>query len=74
MLPASLRIEMVRETGAPQVVTDNAGTIKTMNQISSGGGCRVTPSPASRGTMILLVFIGGLVITLRRRRGQSQAR
>jgi Uncharacterized protein conserved in bacteria (DUF2330) len=82
-LPASFRIEMLREEGAAQVVTDNAGAIGTgvdgfrpvppprMDEARSGG-CTVGVGGAGAASSggALLVLVGGLLL---RRRARKEA-
>ncbi len=68
-LPASRRIEVLRESGAPETVTDNAGIIG--HELGVGGGCSVQPGAAPRGTGLALL-VGLLAIgTLLRRRSEG---
>ena len=65
-MPASLRIEILREAGAPQVQVDNTQAIElALTPISgpgsgtpaiSGGGCRVEPNHGNRSTLIMLAL------------------
>jgi hypothetical protein len=66
-LPASERIEILREEGNPEVVTDN--TPKINGQLGSSGGCGyILGGRAERtgGTAALLLVVG-LVVVWRRR-------
>ena len=66
-LPGSLRIEILREEGAPQVVVDNSGVISgALNQ----GGCGVAVGGRLEGSIgfaTMLLTLAGLVIVGRRR-------
>jgi hypothetical protein len=78
-LPASYRIEMLREEGAAQVVTDNAGAIGdgvgeyypqpdppvVEMPRERSGGCMATPGAGGGAGALLLA---GLAVALRRRR------
>jgi hypothetical protein len=67
-LPGSLRIEVLREEGAPEVVQDNSGRIAGA---FGGGGCGVAAFGqvgGGVGIVTSLLFAFGLTITLRRRR------
>ena len=77
-MPASLRIEMLREEGAPSVVTDNEATIAdsidenhAVPPKADDGGCSTRTGTAPGAGALLL---GGLVLlTLRRRRVSVRA-
>ena len=66
-LPGSLRIEILREEGAPEVVVDNSGMISgALNQ----GGCGVAVGgrlEGSIGIATMLLTLCGLVLVGRRR-------
>jgi hypothetical protein len=79
-LPASYRIEMLREEGEAQVVTDNAGAIGDgvgeyypqpeppvveMPPKERSGGCMASPGSSGGASALLLA---GLAVALRRRR------
>jgi hypothetical protein len=78
-LPASYRIEMLREEGAAQVVTDNADAIgagvdqyRTVPPRERSGGCTTAPGGAGgAGGGALLLLLGGLLIRRRARGGQA---
>ncbi len=66
-LPGSARIEILSEEGPPQVVTDNTAAIGGgLNQ----GGCSAAIGGAHpmAGGIIGVLFVGGLVLLLARRR------
>ena len=66
-VPGSLRIEVLRETGAPEVLTDNLGAIQS--QLGQGGGCNVSArGDAGRGLTVLVLGALALVASRRRRR------
>jgi MYXO-CTERM domain-containing protein len=71
-LPASLRIETLREEGAAQVVTDNAGAIGTGVDAYrraprlGAGGC--TASPGATGGAGAFLLAGLALLRIRRRR------
>jgi hypothetical protein len=75
-LPASLRIEVLRETGSPDVVVDNTGAIDNALGINAGA-CSVRPGTGfSRGSLALIVLCAaaGLVIARPRRRVRREGR
>ena len=65
-LPASRRIETLRESGPGEVVTDNLQAIQSA--ASGTGGCAVASTPASRGSLLLVMLLGGAAAAGRRRR------
>src|SRR5205823_7476607 len=65
-LPASARIEVLREQGPPEVVTDNIGNIR--NDLGQNGGCSLAPGAASRSPMTWLPLAALAMMLLRRRR------
>jgi hypothetical protein len=74
-LPASYRIEMLREEGAAQVVTDNAEAIgagvdefRTVPNRRSGGctvGAGAAGAAGSGGVLLLLLLLAGVLIRRR---------
>jgi hypothetical protein len=82
-LPASLRIEMLREEGAAQVLIDNNDTIEQgvpefRSEPSGSGsdGCEVDAGPGlrsgtSRGMGALVLMFGLTVLLARRRRSRT---
>ena len=69
-MPATLRTEILRESGPPQVVADNQSAIDGDLGI---GGCSVAPGAASRGAGgFALAILVGLGLVTRRRRGAAQ--
>jgi hypothetical protein len=87
-LPPSLRVEMLREEGSAEVVTDNSETIEqAVTEFRSepsgsdgGGGCAIDAGPGlgngtSRGLSALLVLFALVVLLGRRHRaGQGAGR
>jgi hypothetical protein len=80
-LPASLRIEMLREEGSPQVVTDNNEVIEEgvpefrSEPSGSDGGCTIDAGPGlsggtGRGLSALLLLFGMAVLLGRRQRAR----
>jgi MYXO-CTERM domain-containing protein len=72
-LPASLRIEMLREEGAAQVVTDNAGAITTgvdtyrpVPQPKARSGCSTSPGAAGGAGAFMMLALAGLLMWRRR--------
>lgn len=64
-LPASQRIEILREEGAPETVVDNAKPIRTA---LATGGCSVAPGSSAGSTgMGLAMLLIGAALGLRRR-------
>jgi hypothetical protein len=68
-LPASERIEILREAGAPEVVQDNSSTIDHTLGASSGCGYTVGGRTDRVGfsALLLLAMVGGVMIWRRRR-------
>jgi MYXO-CTERM domain-containing protein len=79
-MPASLRIEVLTEEMAPEVITDNRAQVtaiigdvvedrSTDRNSGSGGGCDTTGSaPLSAGATLLLAAAGIGLAARRRRR------
>ena len=71
-LPASLRIEVLREQGKPEVVTDNQASINSA--LGSSSGCSVAPGSAqARGFGVLSLLGVALAGLIRRRKSQKVA-
>jgi hypothetical protein len=71
-VPASLRIEILSEEGAPQVVTDNTGTIGDTLGRAGGSGCAVSlggRNTETAGGLIALALAAVGLIVSRRRKG-----
>jgi hypothetical protein len=66
-MPASLRTEILRESGGPQVVTDNQGKIDTALGI---GGCSVAPGARSSSGLAGLALLGAVALALGGRRSR----
>ena len=65
-MPASRRIEILREAGAPVVVVDNSDAIA--HALSNGGGCSVNFGGSPNGAGLALLFgLVALAFGLRRR-------
>ena len=74
-LPASLRIEMLREEGAAQVVTDNADAITTgvdtyrpvpPPKPAARSGCTTSPGAAGGAGAFMMLALAGLLMWRRR--------
>jgi MYXO-CTERM domain-containing protein len=66
-LPASLRIEILAEEGAPTVVTDNHDPIS--HDLGSSKGCQMgTSGGYGDGVLFMLLAIAGAGLVIRRRR------
>jgi hypothetical protein len=68
-VPATLRTEILRESGAPEVVTDNTGSIK--GSLGDNSGCSVTPGRAPRGGLAGLALLLGFGLMIARRARRS---
>ncbi|WP_045119065.1 DUF2330 domain-containing protein [Haliangium ochraceum] len=80
-MPASLRTEVLREEGAPMVVSDNAAAIDSAideyrpvpavpDPDEDEGGCAAAPGTGTGphpGTLLLVLLLGGLAAVARRR-------
>jgi len=70
-VPASLRIEVLRESGAAMVSQGNAAAIAAQTglggRFSSSSGCRLVAPPAARGQLAVLALLALLAAALRRR-------
>ncbi|MSP58992.1 MAG: DUF2330 domain-containing protein [Myxococcales bacterium] len=68
--PASRRIEILREAGVPEVLTDNTGEIT--GALGGGGGCSVRSSGTSSNAQFALLLLGlGALLAVRRRQGRK---
>jgi hypothetical protein len=70
-LPASRQIQILREAGDPEVVTDNTGAIS--GALGQGGGCSVALGDATRRSApvgLAVMVLLGLAVARRRSRGR----
>ncbi|MSP59877.1 MAG: DUF2330 domain-containing protein [Myxococcales bacterium] len=73
-LPASLRTEVLRESGPPEVVTDNRAQIEAALGMTSESGCRVATGFDPARAITLLALLLGLCVLGRLAARPSRAR
>jgi hypothetical protein len=70
-IPAALRVEDLRESGAPQVTLDNSAATHDVIHANDRFSCALHAGPSGRGSFLLLMAICAGLLALRARRRTS---